>query len=243
MKNRIIKYIICLSISMSGLYSQDTRDNSTFKGNKNVISKEYNKAEINYRKALSNSEKETKASHNLGNVLFENNNYDEAIQEYFKTQKNSDIDLEKHSAFHNLGNSYMKKKDYGQAVESYKNALRNNPEDDETRYNYAIAKKFLEGDKRNKSQNNNKDSEESKEDKSEEKDENQEKENNNEEKQESKNEKPNDQKDEEEKGGGLSKQQMENLLEAINNIENDVNKKVNANKKKVKTSKKSEKDW
>ena len=68
MKNRILKYIICLSISMSGLYSQDTRDNSTFKGNKNVISKEYNKAEINYRKALSNSEKETKASHNLGNV-------------------------------------------------------------------------------------------------------------------------------------------------------------------------------
>ena len=60
----------------------------------------------------------------------------------------------------------MKKKDYAQAVDSYKNALRNNPEDDETRYNYAIAKKFLEGDKRNKSQNNNKDSEESKEDKS-----------------------------------------------------------------------------
>ena len=243
MKNRIIKYIICLSISMSGLYSQDTRDNSTFKGNKNVISKEYNKAEINYRKALSNSEKETKASHNLGNVLFENNNYDEAIQEYFKTQKNSDIDLEKHSAFHNLGNSYMKKKDYGQAVESYKNALRNNPGDDETRYNYAIAKKFLEGDKRNKSQNNNKDSEESKEDKSEEKDKDQEKENDNQEEEESKNQKPNDQKDNEEKGGGLSKQQMENLLEAINNIENDVNKKVNANKKKIKTSKKSEKDW
>ena len=216
MKNRILKYIICSFLAISGLYSQSTRDNSTFKGNKNVISKKYNKAEVNYRKALSESEKETRASHNLGNVLFENNNYDEAIQEYFKTQKNSEIDLEKHSAFHNLGNSYMKKKDYAQAVDSYKNALRNNPEDNETRYNYAIAKKFLEGDKRNKSQNNNKESE---------------------------NQKPNDQKDQKEKGGGLSKQQMENLLEAINNIENDVNKKVNANKKKVKTSKKSEKDW
>ena len=243
MKSRILKYIVCLFLSISGLYSQDSRDNSTFKGNKNVISKEYNKAEINYRKAISNSEKETRASHNLGNVLFENSNYDEAIQEYFKTQKNSDIDLEKHSAFHNLGNSYMKKKDYAQAVDSYKNALRNNPEDDETRYNYAIAKKFLEGDKRNKSQNNNKDSEESKEDKSEEKEKNEEKENDNEDKDESKNQKPNDQNEENEKGGGLSKQQMENLLEAINNIENDVNKKVNANKKKVKTSKKSEKDW
>ena len=243
MKSRILKYIICFFLSISALYSQDARHNSTFKGNQNVISKKYNKAEVNYRKALSNSEKETKASHNLGNVLFENNNYDEAIQEYFKTQKNSDINLEKHSAFHNLGNSYMRKKDYAQAVDSYKNALRNNPEDDETRYNYAIAKKFLEGDKRNKSQNNNKDSKESKEDKSEEKDKDQEKENNDQEKQQSENQKPNDQKDEQEKGGGLSKQQMENLLEAINNIENDVNKKVNANKKKVQTSKKSEKDW
>ena len=27
------------------------------------------------------------------------------------TQKNSEIDQEKHSSFHNLGNSYMKKKD------------------------------------------------------------------------------------------------------------------------------------
>ena len=77
---------------------------------------------------------------------------------------------------------------------------------------------------------NNKDSEESKEDKSEEKDKDQEKENDNQEEEESKNQKPNDQKDNEEKGGGLSKQQMENLLEAINNIENDVNKKINANK-------------
>ena len=110
MKSKILKYIICSFLAISGLYSQSTRDNSTFKGNKNVISKKYNKAEVNYRKALSESEKETRASHNLGNVLFENNNYDEAIQEYFKTQKNSEIDLEKHSAFHNLGNSYMKKR-------------------------------------------------------------------------------------------------------------------------------------
>ena len=33
---------------------------------------------------------QNKASHNLGNLLFENKNYDEAIQEYFKTQKNSE---------------------------------------------------------------------------------------------------------------------------------------------------------
>ena len=38
----------------------------------------------------------------------------------------------------------MKQKDYAKAVEAYKNALRNNPEDEETRYNYALAKELLE---------------------------------------------------------------------------------------------------
>ena len=37
----------------------------------------------------------------------------------------------------------MKDKDYSNAVEAYKNALRNNPTDEETRYNFALAKKML----------------------------------------------------------------------------------------------------
>jgi cytochrome c-type biogenesis protein CcmH/NrfG len=37
----------------------------------------------------------------------------------------------------------MNEKDYTQAVEAYKNALRNDPSDEETRYNYALAKKML----------------------------------------------------------------------------------------------------
>jgi len=126
-------------------FSQSDPNNLVLKGNADILNKNYKDAEVEYRKAISTNKNQNKASHNLGNLLFENQNYDEAIQEYFKTQKNSEIDLEKHSAFHNLGNSYMKKKDYAQAVEAYKNALRNNSADDETRYNYALAKKFLEG--------------------------------------------------------------------------------------------------
>jgi hypothetical protein len=37
----------------------------------------------------------------------------------------------------------MKEKNYTQAVEAYKNALRNNPNDDQSRYNFALAKKML----------------------------------------------------------------------------------------------------
>ena len=225
-------------------FSQSDPNNLVLKGNADILNKNYTDAEVEYRKAISTNKNQNKASHNLGNLLFENQNYDEAIQEYFKTQKNSEIDLEKHSAFHNLGNSYMKKKDYAQAVEAYKNALRNNSADDETRYNYALAKKFLEGDKRQNSENSE-DSEEEKQDQSEDQNENQDENQNSDQNSESEKEKPKDQddKEEQEQGGGLSKQQMENLLEAVNNIEKDLNEKLKSGKKKLQTTKKSEKDW
>ena len=224
--------------------SQSDPNNLVFNGNKESVKKNYIEAEVEYRKAISKDKTTSKAAHNLGNILFENENYDEAIQEYFKTQKNSELNLEKHSAFHNLGNSYMKKKDYAQAIEAYKNALRNNSEDDETRYNYALAKKFLEGDKRQNSQNNN-ESEDEKKDKSEDKKENNEQDQKSDQDSDSEKEKPKeqDQNEEKDQGGGLSKQQMENLLEAVNNIEKDLNQKLKSGKKKVQTTKKAEKDW
>ena len=36
---------------------------------------------------------------------------------------------------------------------------------------------------------------------------------------------------------------MENLLDAVNNIEKDLNQKIKSGKNKVQTSKKAEKDW
>ena len=242
-KNRYFLQLLFLIVAFSS-FSQNDPNNLVFNGNKESIKKNYSRAEVEYRKAISDDKGQFKAAHNLGNILFENENYDEAIQEYFKTQKNSELDLERHSAFHNLGNTYMKKKDYAQAVEAYKNALRSNSEDDETRYNYALAKEFLEGDKRQNSQDNSK-SEDEKKDKSEDKKENKDEKQNSDQNSDSNKEKPNE-KDEDNKkdeGGGLSKQQMENLLEAVNNIEKDLNQKLKSGKKKVQTTKKAEKDW
>ena len=245
MKTKNSHYISLLFLIVSFYtYSQSDPNNLVFNGNKESVKKNYIEAEVEYRKAISNDKTTSKAAHNLGNILFENENYDEAIQEYFKTQKNSELNLEKHSAFHNLGNSYMKKKDYAQAIEAYKNALRNNSEDDETRYNYALAKKFLEGDKRQNSQNNN-ESEDEKKDKSEDKKENKEQDQKSDQDSESEKEKPKEQDEnkEQDQGGGLSKQQIENLLDAVNNIEKDLNQKLKSGKKKVQTTKKAEKDW
>ena len=166
----------------------------------------------------------------------------------------------------------MQLKDYKRAVEAYKNALRNNPNDDETRYNYALAKKMLEDEKNkyeeNKDDKDNKDNKDKKDNKDQQndkdkkgdkdkdqKDDNQEdpKDQPGDKEEDEKNKKDNDQKDQDgdkekeqpqPKGNPtqLSPQQVKNLLEAMSNEEKKVQDKVNAQKAKP-AGVKSKKDW
>lgn len=112
-------------------------------GNKMHQNASYINSEAEYRKALSLNSQNTKAQHNLGNSLYRSKDYTQANQRFFQSQKNSTSKDEKHLAFHNMGNGFMLQKKYENAVEAYKNALRNNPADEDTRYNYALAKELL----------------------------------------------------------------------------------------------------
>ncbi len=137
------------------VYSQEsTNDNYIFEGNKKIEQNDFIGAEMDYRNSLSNNPNYPKGLYNLGNAQYNSSAYDEAVQQFFRTQKFSKNKLDKHSAFHNMGNVYMKKKEYDKAVESYKSALRNNPSDDETRYNYALAKSLLKKEKNNDNKGN-----------------------------------------------------------------------------------------
>lgn len=58
-------------------------------------------------------------------------------------------------AFHNIGKTFFDEKNYEQAVANYKQALIQNPNDDETRYNYALARKLLEEQQENQNEDQN----------------------------------------------------------------------------------------
>ncbi len=134
----------CLSL-LGVLHAQDKKvNNHIYEGNSKVKEASFVDAEKSYRKALSLAPEESKALFNLGNTHYQEEQYDEASQRFFQTQKAASSKDEKHRAFHNLGNVFMQKKEYEKAVEAYKNALRNNPSDEETRYNYALAKELLD---------------------------------------------------------------------------------------------------
>ena len=169
-------------------WGQDSEVSNTIsKANELFNSKETVVSEMEYRKALSVNPNRIEALYNLGNNHYREGDFDEAAQRYFETQKKTSNRSERHQAFHNIGNVSMEQKDYGQAVEAYKNALRNNPADEETRYNYALAKKMLEKEKqqqdqdqknkdqnkdqKNKDQDSKNDKNEDKEDQSDKKDE------------------------------------------------------------------------
>ena len=224
-------------------------------------------AEAAYREAIATNPEEDTGKYNLGIAYYDKEMNDVAMSRFKQAAAVADTKSDKHKVFHNLGNTFMNEKLYKEAVESYKNALRNNPKDEETRYNYALAKELLEEQEKNGGGDDNKENQEDKQE--EEKRENQDNENNKKDKEDGdqKNEqnkgeeeqdkkegnenenkgKPEDPKDNKQQQqptepGKLSPQQVKNLLEAMNNEEKKVQEKINAKKQKG-TKVKPEKDW
>ena len=248
MKQLLLYSLFFLSLAT---LAQET-DKHLPKANDEFEAKKYDEAEAEYRISLSKTRKNAKASYNLGNSIYRQNQAGEAKYSYLKAIENAKDKTQKHQAFHNLGNALMKEKNYTQAVEAYKNALRNDPDDEESRYNFALAKKML---KDNPPKNEKKDKKKDKKDdkkeqdknkKDDKKDENKDK--NREDKKDGdkdkKDDKGNDDKPNEPKPkpGGISKERLQNLLDAVNNEEKKVQDKVNAKKMKGKPVQ-TEKDW
>lgn len=219
------------------------------------------KAEAEYRKALSYQEQNPQANYNISHLLQQKKSFREAKPFLIEASVSKGATKEqKHKIFHNLGNLAMKEKNYQEAVQAYKEALRNNPNDEETRYNFALAKEMLkqnppkpknqdqnqkENDKNNQENNqnqkeNNENQKENNQDQNKNK-ENQDKNNQNNQGND-KNEEGNGQNNQENDPSKLGQRQSERILEAINHQEKKTQEKINA--KKVKgTPVRNQKDW
>jgi len=230
------------------IFSQE-KDNNLPNGNDAFSDKKYAEAEADYRISEAKFPKKAIASYNLGNTIYKINQPSEAGFAYRRAIASAKTRAEKHEILHNLGNVFMKEKDYTKAVQAYKDALRNDPSDEETRYNYALAKKMLkenppkQSDEKQKKKDKDKDKKDNK-DKKDDK--------GKQEKKEEKKEGEGKQKDQQNKQpengqpkpqeGGISNQRLDNLLEAVDNEEKKVQDKVNKHKVKGRPVQ-TEKDW
>lgn len=111
-------------------------------GNTSYKNGHFKDAEIDYRKALTKDPNSQKATFNLGNSLYKQQNFEEASSQYLKLAQSEQKDANKANVFYNLGNSLLENKKYKESIDAYKMALRQNPKDEDTRYNlsYALTK-------------------------------------------------------------------------------------------------------
>ena len=139
----IILLFLCIKINSQSTTIDKESNNLTLDGNIEFSEKNLIEAEALYRKSISKDSTNIAASYNLANSFYNKELNQEALNQYRSSIKKAKDKTTLHKSFHNLGNLFMKNKDYQNAVNSFKNALLNNPKDDETRYNYVLAKELL----------------------------------------------------------------------------------------------------
>lgn len=190
-------------------------------GNKFYDEKRYADAEVEYKKAISENPNSQIGNYNLAlslikqsggtNVEGENNPLKDASELLSSVAQGSKNPELRSKAFYNLGNLAYNQQQYAQSIEMYKNALRENPEDNQARENLRLAqlKKQEQEQNKDKNKNDKKDKKEDKEDK----------------KEDNKQQQPQQPKPHE-----MSKENMEQILQTMQNQEKATQEKVNAQK-------------
>ena len=200
-------------------------------GNKLYNDGKFNDAEIQYRKSLEQEKGYNKGIFNLGDALYKQGQYDSAASK-FSSIANQNLDEETRAkAFHNMGNALLKSKKYPESIQSYKNSLKLNPSDNDTKYNLEYAKKMLIQQQNQQKQNqqdkkDNQDKDKQKQDQQDKKNQDQDKD--------KKDQKDNQQQNEEQQDQKISKDDAKRILQALNNEEKNIQKKL---KKKAKATK------
>lgn len=150
----ILSFIFIYVSFCPSIAQQSEAKDYIISGNDSYKSGDFAKAEVRYKQALSEDVNSLKANYNLGNALYRQKKFDEARTHYDKVihqSKSSKADKQK--AYHNIGKSYLDENNPEKAVQNFKEALKLNPYDEETRYNYALARKLLEKQQQNQDKN------------------------------------------------------------------------------------------
>ncbi len=224
-------------------------------GNKLYKAKRYAEAEVEYRKALQVAPQSAIAQFNLATALMRQgsatakgeskdnpmNEAQQILENIVKTTTSRDL---RGKASYDLGNIAYAQQQWQQAIEHYKNALRCNPDDDHARDNLRLAQlKKQQQDqqnKNNKNQNKNqnqdqKDKDKQNQDKQNQDKQNQDKQNQDQQDKDKQNQdqsqnqqNPADKRDGQPRPGDMNKQNVEQVLKAMQDQERATQQRINA---------------
>ena len=163
MKKILLVILISLLCGAQAFAQVDRREVRA--GNRAFKKGEWQKAEIDYKKALLKDSTSVAAQYNLANALYREENYAEA-EKYAKAALDSLARSPKApDAYFNQGDIYLQQRRWSEAIEAFKSSLRLKPDDMDAKSNLAYAQKMLEKeqqDQQNQDQNNDQNNDQNK---------------------------------------------------------------------------------
>jgi tetratricopeptide (TPR) repeat protein len=259
LKNILTFLFLVIFIFAAGIESMAQKENKLIrKGNNAFEDGDFQKAEIDYRKALEKNQESVKGNFNLGGAMYQQESFEEAAKK-FESITGEDVPTDiKANSYHNLGNSFMGLQQYDQAIEAYKDALRINPKDEDSRYNLEYARRMLRQQQQQQQQQNQDQNQENEDQK-----ENQDQQNQDQQQQEQDQQKQDQQNQDQQQQNQdqqqqnqdqqqqqqqpqpkqISKEDAERMLQALKDNEKKTLEKIKLEKLKSAKRVKSEKDW
>lgn len=136
-RGRPVATALLLFFSMTAM-AQTDRD-FIRRGNRLMRDSVYNKAQVEYQKAIEKDNTNPISHYNLGNALLYQNKAEDAMKEYETAARLEKDKTRLAQIYHNMGVILQAAKQFDKAVACYRNSLRNDPTNNETRYNYALS--------------------------------------------------------------------------------------------------------
>ncbi len=230
---KTLAVLFFLSLAVAAAGQADKRDVRA--GNRKFRKGEFKEAEIDYRKALVKDSTSMTARYDLASALYRQEDFEGAG----KILSGIPEEISTSSCFYNSGNVALKRKDYAAAVKSFREALLLDPDDLDAKENYVYAKKMLEnqqnggGDNQNQGQgqdqNQNQDQ-----------DQNQNQDNGDDRRNQ---DNQNDRERQSPQQEGISPQQAQQMLRAVQAKEDETRSKVEKEKAALLQSRQKEKNW
>lgn len=259
-------------VAMSSAMAQSERK-FIREGNGLFKEQDFEKAEVEYRKAADEKNDSFEAAFNMADALYKQKKYDEALKRFSELAKKETDKERLGEIYHNIGNTLLAMEKTGESIEAYKESLRNRPKSEETKYNLEFARNKEQQDQQNQQnqqnqnkdqnkdqnkqdqnkqdqqdQQNKEDQNKDQQDKQDQKDQ-QNQDQNKQDQNKDRNKQDQDQQDQQQQAqpqeGKISKEDAERLLEALQNDEKNVQEKVQKQKAQEQKAKKLkiDKNW
>ena len=131
-------------------------------GNELFEKQDFEKAEVEYRKAADKKANSFEAAFNMADALYKQKKYDEALEQFSALAKQETDKERLGEIYHNIGNTLLAMEKTDESIEAYKNSLRNRPASEQTKYNLEFARHKQQQDQQNQDQNKDQNKEKTK---------------------------------------------------------------------------------